>query len=95
MGFIQIIEMRTSRVDEVRAVGEEWEKAVSDQTPPRRILCQDRKDPNRYLNIVFFDSYEVAMENSNRPETQEFSGRMAALLDAPPVFHDLDVVEER
>jgi len=45
--------------------------------------------------IAFFDDYDSAMLNSNLPETQEFGERQSALLDAPPVFTDLDVVEER
>ncbi len=45
--------------------------------------------------IVFFDSYESAMENSNLPETQAFAESLAALLDGPPTFLDLDVVEDR
>ncbi len=28
MGFVQIIEFRTSKVDEVRKVGDEWEAAA-------------------------------------------------------------------
>ena len=30
----------------------------------------DRSQPGRYFAIVFFDSYESAMENSSLPETQ-------------------------
>jgi hypothetical protein len=43
---------------------------------------------------VFFDSYESAMENSKLPETQAISEKMAAISESP-VFHDLDVVEDR
>jgi AcrR family transcriptional regulator len=28
----------------------------------KRVLCQDRDNPGRYLNIVFFDSYDAAMD---------------------------------
>jgi hypothetical protein len=45
--------------------------------------------------IVFFDSYESAMENSNLPETNEFSQKMMELLDGPPTFYNLDVVEDK
>lgn len=95
MPFIQIIEFRTSRFDEVEQLGDEWEAAVgSDTTVRRRILVRDRNDAARYLNIVFFDSYEQAMRNSDLPVTREFATKMAALVDGAPTFRDLDVVED-
>jgi hypothetical protein len=96
MGFVQIIEFRTSKIDEMRAVGDEWEAAAGDDRKARRrVICADRDDPGRFLNIVFFDSYDDAMSNSNLPVTQQFSERMMALADGPPTFHNLDVVEDR
>jgi hypothetical protein len=96
MEFIQIIECRTSRIDELKALEDEWEKATEGKrTLLRSIVTRDRKDSNRYLILAFFDSYESAMENSNLPETNEFGQRQAALLDSPMTFTDLDVVEDR
>jgi len=96
MAFVQIIDMRTSKYDEVQKLGEEWEAAsVEGRTARRRLLLADRDQPGRYLNVVFFDSYEDAMRNSELPATSEFSGKMAALLDAPPTFLNLDLVEDR
>jgi hypothetical protein len=46
-----------------------------------------------FPSIVEFDSYEPAMEASNRPETQEFFGRLSQLMDGPPKFYNLDVVD--
>ncbi len=54
----------------------------------------DRDNPRHYFNIVLFDTYESAMENSQPPVTQAFSNRMMALGDGPPTFHNLDVVED-
>ena len=96
MGFVQIIEFRTSNFEEMQRVGDEWEAAAgADSKAVRRVLCQDRDDPGRYVNVVFFDSYEEAMENSNLPVTQQFSQRMMALADGAPTFRNLDVVQER
>jgi|SRR3954447_3486549 hypothetical protein len=96
MEFIQIIELRTSKVDELRAMQREWEsKTEGRRTLRRSIITRDRNDPSRYLVLAFFDSYESAMENSNLAETGELGPSQAALLDAPPVFTDLDVIEER
>jgi hypothetical protein len=96
MAFIQIIEYHTSKPDEMRAVEEEWESSVgANRTTTRRVLCQDRDDPSRYLNIVWFDSYESAMANSDLTVTREFANRMMALADGPATFFNLDVVDDR
>jgi hypothetical protein len=96
MAFIQVIECRTSRFEEMERIGNEWEAAAGDQRKAvRRILCRDRNDESHLFNIVFFDSYEEAMENSALPVTQEFSQKLATLMDGEPVFYDLDVLEDR
>jgi hypothetical protein len=96
MSFIQIIEFRTSKLDEVRALGDEWEAAAADDSlARRRVTCADRDDPNHLYNIVFFDSYEEAMKNSALPATTEFADRMMKLADGPPTFHNLDVVDDK
>jgi quinol monooxygenase YgiN len=95
MSFIQIIEARTKDLDAMRALDEEWEKATEGKRTARRsIVTQDRNDPERIMIIVFFDSYESAMENSKLPETQEFAAKWAAATDGMS-FHDLDVVDDR
>ncbi|KRC66287.1 hypothetical protein ASE12_16905 [Aeromicrobium sp. Root236] len=96
MAFIQIIEGRTSHFDEMKALTEEFEgQDLGGHTLRRSIRTRDRDDPSRFMVIVFFDSYESAMENSNLPETNEFSQKMMALVDGPPTFHNLDVVEDK
>jgi hypothetical protein len=96
MAFIQIIEFRTSKFADMQAVGNEWEKATEGKRKAgRRVLCQDKDNPERYFNIVFFDSYEDAMENSALPETDAFSKKMMGFADGAPNFYNLDVVEDR
>jgi len=96
MAFVQIIEFRTSKIDEMRALADEWEEKAGDDRKARRVvICQDRDDPGRYFNIVSFDSYEEAMENSQLPATQELSGKMMELGDGPATFYNLDVLDER
>jgi hypothetical protein len=96
MGFVQIIEFSTSDIDGVRTADEEWRRATEGKrTVRRQIVAADRNQPGRYFAIVFFDSYESAMENSRLPETQAVAETYQALADAPPVFYDLDVLEDR
>lgn len=96
MGFVQIIEYTTNDIDGMRAVADEWERTTEGKnTARRRVITQDRDHPGRYFSIVFFDSYESAMENSGLPETKALSARMAELADGPATFRNLDVLEER
>lgn len=96
MEFIQIIECRTSKFDELTALEDEWRKATEGKRTLRRsIITRDRNDPQRYLILAFFDSYDSAMVNSNLPETAEFGRKQTALLDAPMAFTDLDIVEDQ
>lgn len=96
MAFVQIIEYTTSDIDGMRAAVDAWERATEGRnTVGRRVITQDRDHPGRYFSIVFFDSYESAMENSGLPETKALSARMAELADGPATFRNLDVLEER
>ena len=96
VAFVQIIEFRTSKIDEMEKVGNEWEAAAgADRTARRRLLCRDRDNADRYFNIVFFDSYDDAMRNSDLPVTRELSQKMMALADGGPTFYNLDVVDDR
>jgi hypothetical protein len=97
MAFIQIIEMTTTRPDEVEALVDGWSAATAGRrTAQRGTFTQDRDRPNTYVQIVEFPSYEDAMANSALPETASFAEAMAALCDEPAVFRNLDVrrVEE-
>jgi len=96
MAFIQIIDFRTDKIDEGRKHVDEWFAATEGRSTARRgLMCEDRDDPGHYINIVFFDSYESAMENSKLPQTAEISAKMGALVDGAITFTDLDVVEDR
>jgi len=93
-GFIQIIEYRTSRFDEVKTLGEEIAKQDTGSLARRITATEDRERPGTYLTIVEFDSYESAMTNSARPETKQFAEQMQKLCDGPPAFRNLDVRHE-
>jgi quinol monooxygenase YgiN len=93
-GFVQIIEITTSRIDEVQELGDDFQSSRGpdqDGNFVRAIVVADRDRPGVYMNIVHFASYEAAMENSKRPDTQKFAERLAELCDAPPKFLNLDV----
>jgi hypothetical protein len=95
-GFVQIIEMQTSRIDEIEELLRELRNRLDEgrsSAPRRGTITEDRDRPGFYISIVEFDSYEAAMENSGRPEVNEYAARLAKLCDAPPKFANLDVRE--
>ena len=97
MAFIQVIELTTTRPDEVEALVSEWRaQTAGRRTAQRGTFTKDRDRPNVYVQIVEFPSYEDAMANSELPETASLAQRLALLCDSPMQFRNLDVerVEE-
>jgi hypothetical protein len=95
MAFVQIIEFRTDDIEEARQIDEEWRRATDGKrTARRQLVTRDRSDPGRYVVMIFFDSYESAMENSSLPETSAAAEKYMKISAGPPVFYDLDVIED-
>jgi quinol monooxygenase YgiN len=92
-GFIQIIELQTSKIDEVDALAEQLKKEGGKAFLARRATTtEDRDNRGHYCVIVEFDSYEEAMKNSESELINTFSEKLGALVDGPPSFRNLDVV---
>ena len=91
-GFIQIMDIQTSRIDEVEALARQMADERAEAFLARRsTVTADRDKPGHYFIVVEFDSYEDAMENSADPVTSRYAEKMTTLLDRPPVFYNLDV----
>ena len=97
MSFVQIIEYETDRADEIAAIlGKRRDEAMaSGERPPftQLLATQDRDNPKRYLTVIEFPSYDEAMANSNRPETDAMAKELAALCTRGPLYHNLDVID--
>jgi hypothetical protein len=95
MGFVQIIEFKTDRIDDVRELVGKYRETMASgsSTVVRGTATADRDRPDTNVQIVEFESWESAQENSNRPETSAFAGELMALCDGPPTFYNLDVLE--
>lgn len=93
MPFIQVIEYKTSRIDELNAALDGWLEATKDKGAAScGVQTKDRDATNTYVQIVEFPSYEEAMANSNLPETSEFAARLASLCEGPPSFLDYPAI---
>jgi quinol monooxygenase YgiN len=92
MAFIQVIEVRTTKIEEIESLMDQWvSRTQGKRKTQRSVLTQDRERPNTYVQIVEFPSYEEAMTNSSMPETSEFAEKLVKLCDAPPSFRNLEV----
>jgi hypothetical protein len=92
MAFIQVIEVTTTRPEEIQALMDEWvTKTEVRRNVHRATLTADRDRPNTYVQIVEFPSYEQAMANSSLPETGAFAEGLARFCDGRPTFRNLDV----
>jgi hypothetical protein len=97
MAFVQIIEIETTKPDEVEALVGEWRARTEGARKAQRgTFTKDRDRPDRYVQIVEFPSYEDAMANSELPSTASFAEKLRTLCDGPLLFRNLDVrsVEE-
>jgi len=92
MTFIQIIEVTTTRPQEIQELVQEWSaRTEGRRTAYRATFTADRDRPGTYVQIVEFPSNQEAMANSGLPETGEFAEKLARLCDSPPAFRNLDV----
>ena len=92
MAFIQLIDYETDRADEIDAAM----RASLGERPDapgftRMEHTQDHDNPRHYMTIVEFDSYEQAMANSGRPETDQMARELAELCTTGPTYANLDV----
>ncbi|MDT0322775.1 MULTISPECIES: ester cyclase [unclassified Streptomyces] len=95
MTFVQVIDCRTSRVDELNRLMDTWVASTQGKrTATHSVVGTDRDDSTHVVEIVEFPSYEEAKRNSDLPETGRIFEEMVALCDDVPRFTDLDVVRD-
>jgi quercetin dioxygenase-like cupin family protein len=92
MAFIQIMELTTTRPEDIEALVNEWQDATRGQRKVLRgTLTRDRDKEDTYVQIVEFPSYEEAMANSSLPATTNLAEQMGKLCDGPISFRNLEV----
>jgi hypothetical protein len=91
MSFIQIIDYETDQPAEIDARMREQMQSMGEPMYTRLDQTQDQDNPRHFMTIVEFPSYEAAMENSNRPETDQMARELAALCTSGPSYANLDV----
>jgi len=89
--FIQVIQAKSSKRDEVRALTDEW-GALPNEGSGFLGGTYGITDDGDFFGVVRFESRDLARANSERPETDAMAQRMAELMDGPPTFYDCDDV---
>lgn len=90
--FIQIIQGRCTRPDELHALADRWRAELGPTADGWLGGTYGFTDDDMFLGIVRFESREAAMRNSERPEQQEWAKQMTALVDGQMEYHDCDDV---
>ena len=90
--FIQIIEGRCTRQEELRAVLDRWEAELGSGAEGWLGGTYGFTDDDLFVAVVRFEDREHAMANSERPEQGRWAEEMMSLFDGPVEFHDCDDV---
>ena len=92
MGFIQMMRVRAPDGEAVANLMREWHQAEIGVAPGYlgSRLLGDRDNPGHYIAGVYFSSYEEAMKNNDRAETQEWAAKFNAVIDGEPEFANYD-----
>ena len=90
MSFIQLIDYETDRATEI----DNAMRSAMDDTAPgflRLEHTRDHDNPRHFTTIVEFASYEAAMANSGKPETDQMARELASMCTSGPTYRNLDV----
>jgi len=90
--FIQIIQGKCTRQDELRAMAERWKADIGPGAKGWLGGTYGYTDDDMFVGVVRFESKEAAMANSKRREQSAWAEEMMALMDGPVEFHDCDDV---
>ncbi len=90
--FIQIIQGKCTRQDELHELADEWRRDLSAGATGWLGGTYGFTDDGMFVGVVRFDSRDAATANSERPEQGKWADRMMELMDGPVEFHDCDDV---
>jgi hypothetical protein len=90
--FIQILQGKCTRHDEMRAMADRWREELSEGAHGWLGGTYGFTDDDTFVGIVRFTDRAAAMANSERPEQGAWAEQMMALMDGPMEYHDCDDV---
>jgi hypothetical protein len=90
--FIQTIQGRCTRQDDLRAVLDRWPEELGPGADGWLGGTYGFTDDDLFIAVVRFEDRDAAMKNSERPEQGRWAEQMMANFDEPVEFHDCDDV---
>lgn len=95
MSFIQLISYRTSEPEKVGRLLDEWiANSAGQRTATRTRIGRDRNEPDRYVEILEFPSYEEAMRNSDLDVTNQTDSDFRPIVE-DLTFTDVDIIRDQ
>jgi hypothetical protein len=92
MAFIQLIDYETDQAPEIdKAMRSAMSQNRTGMGIVRLEQTQDHDNPRHFVTIVEFPSYEAAMANNVRPETDTMARELAAMCTRGPSYQNLEV----
>lgn len=90
--FIQIIQGKCTRQDELRAMAERWRDEAGAAAQGWLGGTYGFTEDDMFVGIVRFTDRAAAMANSSRPEQGVWAEQMVGLMDGQVEYHDCDDV---
>lgn len=90
--FIQIIQGRCTRHDELHAMLDRWRAELESGADGWLGGTYGFTDDDLFVGVVRFTDRDAAMRNSERPEQGRWAEDVMSLFDGPVEFHDCDDV---
>jgi quinol monooxygenase YgiN len=93
--FIQLVEFDSDHSPaDVRQALDEWLVAIpGKRTLQTAIIATEHDHPQRFWELLEWESQEAAEATMELPETRAAYERWTSLLNGDPTFRNLDVVE--
>ncbi len=90
--FIQVIQGRCSRQDELHQVLERWREERGPKVDGWLGGTYGITDDGMFVGVVRFEDRQTAMANSDSAEQSEWAERFMALFDGPVEYHEREDV---
>jgi hypothetical protein len=90
--FIQIIQGKCTKQDEMHAQFDKWVRDLGSAAPGWLGGTFGFTDDDTFVGVIRFEDKEQAMANSDRPEQGRWWSETEQLFDGPVEFHNCDKV---
>ena len=90
--FIQIMQGKCTKQDEMRSMADRWRTDLAPGAEGWLGGTYGFTDDDMFVAVIRFETKELAMANSARPEQAVYAEQMMALMDGPVEFHDCNDV---